>query len=98
MGVPVGSRWHDWRYTGEPEPQLRARRLDHPRGKVLGGSSSINGMLYTRGHPRDFDRWAAETGTEGWDYAHCPPYFPQLANCHGESDETRRRGGAPTLT
>src|SRR5690606_21558742 len=63
MGVPVGSRWHDWRYTGEPEPQLRARRLDHPRGKVLGGSSSINGMLSPRGHLRGFDRRAAATGT-----------------------------------
>jgi len=97
MGVPVGSRWHDWRYTGEPEPQLRARRLDHPRGKVLGGSSSINGMLYTRGHPRDFDRWAAETGTEEWDYAHCLPYFRRLENCLGEIDETRGRGGPHTL-
>jgi choline dehydrogenase len=97
MGMPVGSRWHDWRYTGEPEPGLRSRRLEHPRGKVLGGSSSINGMLYTRGNRADFDRWAVETGTESWDYAHCLPYFRRLENCIGEIDGTRGRGGPHTL-
>ncbi|MHA6622376.1 choline dehydrogenase [Pseudonocardia sp. DLS-67] len=97
MGMPVGSRWHDWRYTGEPEPGLQSRRLDHPRGKLLGGSSSINGMLYTRGHRADFDRWAAETGMSGWDYAHCLPYFRRLENCVGEIDSTRGRGGPHTL-
>lgn len=97
MGMPVGSPWHDWRYTGEPEPGLRSRRLDHPRGKVLGGSSSINGMLYTRGHRADFDRWAEETGTPQWDYAHCLPYFRRLENCIGEIDTTRGRGGPHTL-
>lgn len=97
MGMPVGSRWHDWRYAGEPEPGLQSRRLDHPRGKVLGGSSSINGMLYTRGHRADFDRWAAETGTPEWDFAHCLPYFRRLENCIGEVDGTRGRGGPHTL-
>jgi choline dehydrogenase len=97
MGVPVGSRRYDWRYRGEPEPALRSRRLDHPRGKVLGGSSSINGMLYTRGHRADFDRWAAETRTAEWDYAHCLPYFRRLENCIGEIDDTRGRGGPHTL-
>ncbi|GAA0931442.1 choline dehydrogenase [Pseudonocardia zijingensis] len=97
MGVPVGSRWHDWRYTGAPEPGLRSRRLEHPRGKVLGGSSSINGMLYTRGNPADFDRWAVETGTDTWNYAHCLPYFRRLENCIGEIDDTRGRGGPHTL-
>ena len=97
MGAPVGSRWHDWRYTGEPEPGLQSRRIAHPRGKVLGGSSSINGMLYTRGHRADFDRWAAETGTPEWDYAHCLPYFRRLENCIGEIDATRGRGGPHTL-
>ncbi|OLT02163.1 choline dehydrogenase [Pseudonocardia sp. CNS-004] len=97
MGMPVGSRWHDWRYAGEPEPGLQSRRLEHPRGKVLGGSSSINGMLYTRGNRADFDRWAAETGTESWNYAHCLPYFRRLENCIGEIDGTRGRGGPHTL-
>jgi choline dehydrogenase len=97
MGVPVGSSRYDWRYRGEPEPALRSRRPDHPRGKVLGGSSSINGMLYTRGHRADFDRWAEETGTPEWDYAHCLPYFRRLENCIGEIDDTRGRGGPHTL-
>ncbi len=97
MGAPVGSRWHDWRYTSEPEPGLQSRRLAHPRGKVLGGSSSINGMLYTRGHRADFDRWAEETGVREWDYAHCLPYFRRLENCIGEIDATRGRGGPHTL-
>lgn len=97
LGMPVGSRWHDWRYAGEPEPGLQARRLEHPRGKVLGGSSSINGMLYTRGNRADFDRWAAETGVESWNYAHCLPYFRRLENCIGEIDGTRGRGGPHTL-
>jgi choline dehydrogenase len=97
MGMPVGSKWHDWRYRGEPEPGLQSRRLDHPRGKVLGGSSSINGMLYTRGHRADFDRWAAECGTPEWDYAHCLPYFKRLERCMGQTDATRGRGGPHTL-
>jgi choline dehydrogenase len=98
MGMPVGSAQHDWRYVGEPEPLLQSRRLDHPRGKVLGGSTSINGMLYTRGHRADFDRWAAETGTSEWDYAHCLPYFRRLERSVGEiEDAFRGRSGPHTV-
>jgi len=64
MGFPVGHRTFDWRYESEPEPGLGMRRLHHPRGKVLGGSSSINGMLYERGHRASYDRWAAEATNE----------------------------------
>ncbi|MEN3264418.1 choline dehydrogenase [Pseudonocardia sp.] len=98
MGMPVGSREHDWLYESEPEPHLQSRRLHHPRGKGIGGSSTINGMIYQRGHRADFDRWGAECGTPEWDYAHCLPYFRRLENCLGdEEDAFRGRGGPHTL-
>src|SRR5690606_24900253 len=101
MGFPVGHRTFDWRYESDPEPNLDGRRLPHPRGKVLGGSSSINGMLYERGHQASYDRWAAETGSPLWDYAHCEPYFRRLEGCAagaarpGRGPDLRRvlRGG-----
>jgi choline dehydrogenase len=95
MGFPVGHRAFDWRYESEPEPGLNSRRLHHPRGKVLGGSSSINGMLYERGHRADYDRWAAEAGSEAWDYAHCEPYFRRLEGCVGEPRGTGRGRNGP---
>jgi choline dehydrogenase len=70
----VGNRHIDWQYYTEPEPQLCERRLYWPRGRVLGGSSSINAMCYTRGHPGDYDEWA-ELGADGWDYASVLPWF-----------------------
>ena len=97
MGMPVGNKRYDWRYESEPEPLLQSRRLNHPRGKVLGGSTSINGMLYQRGHRADFDRWGEETGTPEWNYAHCLPYFKRLERCLGEVDAFRGRGGPHTL-
>ena len=75
LGFPVGNRRYDWCYATEPEPHMQNRRMRQPRGKILGGSSSINGMMYHRGHPADFDQWAAATGEPGWDYAHLLPYF-----------------------
>ena len=75
LGFPVGNPRYDWCYATEPEPNMQNRRMRQPRGKILGGSSSINGMMYHRGHPADFDQWAAETGEPGWDYAHILPYF-----------------------
>src|SRR6185437_7956128 len=63
-----------WRYESEPEPHLENRRLPVPRGKVLGGSSTVNGMLYSRGHPRDYDSWEA-AGCAGWGYESVLPYF-----------------------
>jgi choline dehydrogenase len=95
MGFPVGSRSVDWRYESEPEPGLGARRLHHPRGKVLGGSSSINGMIYQRGNRADYDRWAAETGSQTWDYAHCEPYFRKLEGNVGEPRGTGRGRTGP---
>jgi choline dehydrogenase len=74
LAYPLRSARYNWAYRSEPEPYLDGRRLDCPRGRVVGGSSSINGMAYVRGHARDYDRWA-QSGLPGWDYAHVLPYF-----------------------
>src|SRR5262245_8836872 len=66
LTFPIGSRFYDWRYESEPEPFMNGRRIYHARGKVLGGSSSINGMIFQRGNPLDFERWAADPGMESW--------------------------------
>jgi choline dehydrogenase len=68
---------HTWGYMSEPEPQLGGRKINLPRGRMLGGSSSINGMFYMRGHPRDFDTWR-QKGAEGWGYADVLPYFKRM--------------------
>ena len=81
LTFPIGSRFYDWKYESEPEPQLNGRRIYHARGKVLGGSSSINGMIFQRGNPLDYERWAADDGMGDWDYAHCLPYFKRMENC-----------------
>ena len=78
LGFPVGNPLYDWCLESEPEPFMHERRMAHPRGKLLGGSSSINAMVYQRGNPLDFDRWAADPGMADWDYAHCLPYFRRL--------------------
>jgi choline dehydrogenase len=98
FGFPVGSKRHDWRYETEPEPELGGRRIEHPRGKLLGGSSSINAMVFQRGHPRDYDRWGATPGMEHWDYAHCLPYFKALeTSAVQSSEELRGYQGPQTL-
>ena len=74
MGGLVSSERFNWAYVSEPEPFLDNRCLTHPRGRVLGGSSSINGMMYVRGHARDYDGWA-QRGCRGWSYAEVLPYF-----------------------
>ncbi|MGH3256495.1 MAG: choline dehydrogenase [Streptosporangiaceae bacterium] len=81
LTFPIGNRFYDWKYESEPEPGLSDRRIYHARGKVLGGSSSINGMIFQRGNPMDYQRWAAEEGMEDWDYAHCLPYFKRMETC-----------------
>jgi len=74
LGRLLSNDRFNWAYVSEPEPYLDGRRLSHPRGRVLGGSSSINGMMYVRGHARDYDRWA-QSGCKGWRYADLLPYF-----------------------
>jgi choline dehydrogenase len=81
LTYPIGWRWYDWKYESEPEPHMNGRRIYHARGKVLGGSSSINGMIFQRGNPLDYERWGADPGMETWDYAHCLPYFKRMETC-----------------
>ncbi|MBA2532400.1 MAG: choline dehydrogenase [Nocardioidaceae bacterium] len=93
LPFPIGSRFYDWRYQSEPEPYMRGRRIFHARGKVLGGSSSINGMIFQRGNPLDYERWAAEPGMKEWDYAHCLPYFKRMETCLAGADAWRGGSG-----
>ncbi len=89
LSVPIGNRFYDWKYESEPEPHMNGRRIYHARGKLLGGSSSINGMIFIRGNPLDFAKWAKEPGMKTWDYAHCLPYFKRMENCLAGGDEYR---------
>jgi len=93
FSFPIGSRFYDWRYETEPEPHMGGRRVYHARGKVLGGSSSINGMIFQRGNPMDYERWAADPGMESWDYAHCLPYFKRMETTLAGGDEYRGDDG-----
>jgi choline dehydrogenase len=97
LTFPIGSRFYDWRYESEPEPFMNGRRIYHARGKVLGGSSSINGMIFQRGNPLDYARWAADPGMADWDYAHCLPYFKRMENCLAGADEFRGGDGPLVL-
>ncbi len=93
LPFPIGSRFYDWQYESEPEPYMYGRKIYHARGKVLGGSSSINGMIFQRGNPMDYERWAADPGMETWDYAHCLPYFKRMETCLAGADEWRGGSG-----
>jgi choline dehydrogenase len=97
LPFPIGSRFYDWKYESEPEPFMNGRRVYHARGKVLGGSSSINGMIFQRGNPMDYERWAADKGMETWDYAHCLPYFKRMETCLAGADEWRGGSGPLVL-
>ncbi len=92
LTFPIGSRFYDWRYESEPEPFMNGRRIYHARGKVLGGSSSINGQIFQRGNPLDYERWAADPGMETWDYAHCLPYFKRMETCLAAAPDDPWRG------
>jgi choline dehydrogenase len=94
LSIPMNSKAYNWGYRSEPEPHLGGRRIACPRGKVLGGSSSINGMVYVRGHPLDFERWEAE-GAKGWGYRNVLPYFRRAERFQGGADAYR--GGAGPL-
>jgi choline dehydrogenase len=92
LTFPIGSRFYDWQYESEPEPYMHGRRVYHARGKVLGGSSSINGQIFQRGNPLDYERWAADPGMGTWDFAHCLPYFKRLETCLAAAPEDPWRG------
>src|SRR4051794_15442516 len=94
---PIGNRLYDWKYESEPEPFMDGRRIYHARGKLLGGSSSINGMIFQRGNPLDYERWASDKGMESWDYAHCLPYFKRMETCLAGADQWRGGSGPPVL-
>ena len=89
---PIGSKFYDWMYSSQPEPHMNGRRVTHGRGKILGGSSSINGMIFQRGNPLDFERWGADAGMSSWDYAHCLPYFKRMENCLAADTTDKFRG------
>jgi choline dehydrogenase len=97
LPFPIGSRLYDWRYETDPEPYMNNRRIFHARGKVLGGSSSINGMIFQRGNPMDYERWGADKGMEDWDFAHCLPYFKRMETCLAGADQWRGGSGPLVL-
>ncbi|MEN8162147.1 MAG: choline dehydrogenase, partial [Myxococcota bacterium] len=97
LPFPIGNRFYDWGYVSEPERHMGERRIRHARGKLLGGSSSINGMIFQRGNPLDYDGWAREPGLERWSYAHCLPYFKRMESCTEGDDTYRGREGPLVL-
>jgi choline dehydrogenase len=92
LTFPIGSPMYDWGYRSEPEPFMHGRRVYHARGKVLGGSSSINGMIFQRGNPLDYERWATVPGAEGWNFAGCLPYFKKMETCLAAAPDDPFRG------
>lgn len=97
LAYPMNTRRWNWGYESEPEPHLNNRRLNCPRGKGLGGSSSINGLVYVRGNPMDFERWQNEDGARGWGYADVLPYFKR-AETRAEGGNEYRGGDGPLST
>jgi choline dehydrogenase len=96
LSIPMNTSKYNWRYESEPEPHLDGRRFAIPRGKVLGGSSSINGLVYVRGNPHDFDRWEEE-GAAGWGYRNVLPYF-RRAEGRRDGGDAYRGGEGPLAT
>ncbi|WP_203368786.1 choline dehydrogenase [Cysteiniphilum marinum] len=92
LSIPMNSSKYAWQFHSEPEPYLNQRRMHCPRGKVLGGSSSINGMVYVRGHAKDFDEWELH-GAKGWGYADCLPYFKKAETWFKGADDYRGNQG-----
>jgi choline dehydrogenase len=95
LAFPIGNKHYDWGYESEPEPFMNNRKIYHARGKVLGGSGSINGMIWQRGNPLDFQRWSQDPGMESWDYAHCLPYFKKIENCIADPTNPFRGDSGP---
>jgi len=97
LSIPLNTKTYNWGYLSEPEPGLANRRITAPRGKVIGGSSSINGMVYVRGHARDFDTWS-ELGATGWAFADVLPYYKRMETSHGGEEGWRGTGGPMHVT
>ena len=98
LTYPLAGRTYNWWYESEPEPFMNGRRIYQPRGKVLGGSSCINGMIYIRGNALDYEKWARADGLERWDYAHCLPYFKRVEYRLAGADAYHGVGGPIYLT
>ena len=92
LNIPMHIKKFDWGFMTEPEPGLNGRRIHQARGKVIGGSSSINGMAYVRGHPGDYDQWE-QLGAESWSYRYCLPYFKRAEECSYGGDQYRGDAG-----
>ena len=97
LAYPLQGTRYNWAYQTEPEPFLKGRRIAHPRGRVLGGTSSVNGMCYVRGHARDFDRWA-QSGCRGWSYDEVLPYFRRAETHAGGADDYHGVDGPLNIT
>ncbi|MFN4059290.1 MAG: choline dehydrogenase [Paracoccus hibiscisoli] len=97
LSYPMNMSRYDWGFASQPEPHLGGRKLATPRGKVIGGSSSINGMVFVRGNPKDFQHWA-DSGAEGWDYAGVLPYFKRMETWHGGQSPVRGTDGPLHIT
>jgi choline dehydrogenase len=101
--IPAGyarlsaSRRYDWQFATEPEPELNGRAVPWPRGRVLGGSGSVNGLVYLRGSPHDYDRWA-QAGARGWSYEDVLPAFRRIEDWEGPAGATRGQGGPVTVS
>jgi len=93
LTFPIGNPRYDWMYVTEPEPHMNGRRITQGRGRLLGGSSSINGMIFQRGNPLDYQRWAADPGMADWGYASCLPYFKKMETCLAGADQWRGGSG-----
>ena len=98
LSYPLTKKTYNWLYESEPEPRMHNRRIAQPRGKVLGGSSAINGMIYIRGNAMDYEKWAREKGLENWDYAHCLPYFRKFETRLSGADQYHGSNGPIYLT
>jgi choline dehydrogenase len=98
LAYPLATDRVNWAYHSEPEPGMDGRRMYCPRGRVLGGSSSVNGMAYVRGHARDYDRWAQGEGMRGWSHADCLPYFKKAENLDIGGDDYRGDDGPLRVT
>ena len=93
LTYPLTNGFYNWMYESDPEPNMNNRRISQPRGKVLGGSSCINGMIYIRGNAMDYEKWGSFEGLEDWDYAHCLPYFKRFESRMQGADEYHGTGG-----
>ena len=97
LSYPMNMKRYDWGFKTQPEPHLAGRALVTPRGKVVGGSSSINGMVFVRGNAEDYNHWAAQ-GATGWDYEGVLPYFKRMEHWHGGRSPARGDAGPLHVT